>query len=367
MATNAAVLSALATFQRHWPGQFILPDPKTSQGAMDLRLLAADWSRMLANFSDRLVAVALDEVLANYEKPPSVAALVKVCRRLAVPYYPTSGQAWGQVIHELRRGVPGWVAPVFTIDLVEKIVDAWSWQTFVSAYQSDRAADLSILQDRFGKEYDERVRREMEQLAQTGHEWDLAETYEALPAPQPEASPKRTDALAEHMDPPARTTGGEHRGVGAVPGTMDAIRAYIRTRPALNGLFEATAAEFGELYAQARAAHAAGDLTRWTEVQAEIRRRSSPAGYRAALAEWFDAIEPGLSEQVETLRTEKTCPDCGGQGYRQVPYKQVEEVVEVHWQEVSRNARGVVYRCPTCSSAAWKKQHAASQEARATA
>ncbi len=327
--------------------------------AAERRAIVALWQRQLTPFSDRLARAAADRLLAESSFAPAPADLVKLCWRMAVAYYPTAGEAWGQIVHELRRGVPPWREPVLTIDLVESIVADWGWSLFVDAYTAPGGRDLSILQDRFGKEYDERVRRWNEGLRATGHEWDLADEMVMTPAPQPTAPAQPT--AAPRVDPDIERQPDYPTNPG-----LDELRAYIRSRPQLQASYRRAADEADALWEARRVARARGDLAEADRLTRQITHGLTPAGIWDSVRQDYEALQPGITETLDAFWRKPTCPVCHGQQYVRVSFKagRLPVVVEDHWREISRNSLGVTYHCPRCTTVAGRREvHAAIYEA----
>ena len=352
MATTKTVGLVLADFARALPGKFTFPvdaadarDQVRQANAAERRAIVALWQRQLAPFTDRLVMAAANRLLGETSFAPVPADLVKVCWRLAVSYYPTSGEAWGQIVHELRRGVPSWREPTLTIDLVDAIVRDWGWPLFVDAYSATGARELSILQDRFGKEYDERVRRWLEGLRATGHEWDLADELVMAPAPQPTA-PIQPSTAPPRQDPDLEPQPGYPQNPG-----MDDLRAYIRSRPQLEAAYRRAADEAAALWEARRLARARGDLAESARLTRVIQYSHTPAGIWDSVRQDYEALSPGITEAIEAFWTKPTCSLCKGQKYVRVPFQagRVPDAVQLHWREVSRNSLGVTYHCPRCT------------------
>jgi len=368
MATAKIVGQVLADFARALPGKFTFPAARPGEEreevkqaiAAERRAIAALWQRQLAPFSDRLVLAAADRLLAESSFAPAPADLVKVCWRLAVAYYPTSGEGWGQIVHELRRGVPPFRTPVFTIDLVEAIVADWGWPLFVDAYTATGARELSILQDRFVKEYDERVRRWNEGLRSTGHEWDLADDLVMPIAPQP--SGPAQPVAAPRNDPDLERQPGYPDNPG-----LDELRAYIRSRPQLDAAYRRAAEEAAALWEARRIARLHGDVAEADRLTRQIVHSHTPAGIWDSVRQDYEVLQPGITETIEAFWTKPTCPMCKGQGYVRVSFVRGQippGLVGTHWREISRNSLGLTYHCPRCTTVAGRREvHAATYEA----
>lgn len=365
MATTKTVGLVLADFARALPGKFTFPvdaadarDQVRQANAAERRAIVALWQRQLAPFADRLVMAAANRLLGETSFAPVPADLVRICWRLAVSYYPTSGEAWGQIVHELRRGVPPWREPVLTIDLVADIVHAWGWPAFVDAYTAPGGRDLSILQDRFGKEYDERVRRWNEGLRATGHEWDLADDVTMTPAPQPTA-PIQPSTAPPRQDPDLEPQPGYPQNPG-----MDDLRAYIRSRPQLQASYRRAAEEAAVLWEARRHARARGDIAEANRLTRQIVHGVTPEGIWDSVRQDYEALQPGITEALEAFWTRPTCPACKGQGYVRVDYHQgrVPSFVQPHWREISRNSLGLTYHCPRCTTVAGRHAYPAPAE-----
>lgn len=264
--------------------------------------------------------------------------------------YPTTGEAWGQIMHELRRGVSEFGNPVFTIDLVGEIVDEWGWSSFVEAFRGSDPRNISILQGRFGDEYAERVKRFNSGLAQTDHEWDIAEDVLLLPQPseparKPEAAAFASDDWRPNRDP-------------QVDAHMAALRVHIKSMPVLMAAKDQARAEVDALLNEVSAARAANDGERLAKAMAAVEAWRTPAAYRKAQAAFLEAVEAGLGEDL--LRWPKVCRVCQGQRVVIVHHDKA-HLVQSHWSPVKAkdapiNSVGTVYHCPECVTPSVKER-----------
>ena len=342
MATDKAIRNTLLSFQVIYRERFPLPG---AQDTAQWELLTGIWRRALRHFTDRVVSAAVNLTLEEMQYPPTPADVVSRCWKFAAPLFPTPGEAWGQVTHELNRGVSEFNHPVFTIDLVDDIVQAWGWRMFVDAFRAVDRKELSILQARFQDEYQVRVRRFNDGLAQTGHEWDIAEDVPRLP--QPSESPRQ---------PQAANTPDDYVDVRlpVVDAEMEAIRFHIRSKPVLKAIFDRAKAEMETLLAQVRTARQQGDYEAEQRALAAIKEYCSIKTQRAEQVEFLEAVRSGLSEEL--LRWPKVCETCQGQRTIQVYYNQAPPD-RMNWVKIGnpspvtfdkRYRFRQLYQCPRC-------------------
>ena len=330
----------LATFALNYRDKFPLTSPAMTKA------LAALWAQQLRHFTAAVVGAAASEVMRDVrDRGPNVGDMEAACWRLAAPIYPTPGEAWGQVMHELRRGVSEYGTPAITLDLADEIVTEWGWRAFVEAFRLG-GKELSILQERFQREYAARVERFNRSLSQTSHVWDLAEDVPLLPQPTEPARPP--------AEPPSYLVDTSPRDIG----WYEKLKAHILALPVLKAQMETARDGLLDLHVALRLAETSKDTALIAEAQDAIRRYVSRDAYRRFQVEALDAAHPGASELLLSWPAE--CRVCHDQRVVLVRHGQTPPTHAMKLEQkpdAPPNTYGRLYHCWQCVTPTRHERH----------